>query len=251
MKRNIPIFITILSIIIAAASMSFAIKANQQRRLAENEADALRKSAAEMPTQTSRSRTASTEPARISDEFAGTTNQLTVLQESTPEPQQKRPDRESFEERMAKMKEEDPEAYAEMIQQRGERQQTIRYNLAERTATFMDLDTASMTEEERVNHELLVEKMANVWALTEQFQDPEAAPNRESMKELFSEMREVRPLLDQERTVMFKQLGSDLGYEGEETENFATHVQDIINATTLQIPRGGSPGGGRGGRGGQ
>ena len=129
-----------------------------------------------------------------------------------------------------------------------ERQQEISYNLAERTATFMDLDTSRMTEEELANHELLVERMARVWELTNQFEDPEAAPNREVMRELYSEIREVRPLMDQARTVMFKQLGIDVGYKGEDAQDFATHVEDIIDSTTLRMPGGGGRGGG--GRGG-
>ena len=92
-----------------------------------------------------------------------------------------------------------------------------------------------------------VEKMANVWALTEQFQDPEAAPDRETMRELFTAAQEVRPLMEVERTIMFKQLGSELGYEGDESAAFATHLEEIISATSFQMPgRGGR--GGRGGR---
>ncbi len=194
----------------------------------------------------------------------GDTNEVTVLksqlaqknalleniQSNTNRPPR---ERESFEDRMAKMKEEDPKAYAEMVQKRQERQEEMRYNLAERTATFMDLDTSMMTEEERANHEQLVERMVNVWALTEQFKDPEAAPDREAMRELMTEMNEVRPLMKEERTVMFKQLGSDLGYEGQDALNFATHVEEIISATSLQMPGRGSRGGGgrRGGGGGQ
>lgn len=152
---------------------------------------------------------------------------------------------------MARMKAEDPEGYAEMIKRREEFQEKIKYNMAERTATFMDLDTANMTEEEREIHELLVEKMATIWALTDQFNDPEQPPDRDAMRELFAATREVRPLMEQERTIMFKQLGTDLGYEGTDAQDFATHVEDIISATSLQtiMPRGGGRGGGGGGGG--
>ena len=252
MKRNIPILITVLSIIIATISVSSAFKANKQQKIAEAEVQALRQQLAEIPTRAPRRR------APPAQEPLANTNALVTLQESPVElvsegeieQKQERPERESREDRMARMKEEDPEGYEEMIQQRKERQESMRYNLAERTATFMDLDTSNMTEAERANHELLVEKMANVWALTEQFQDPEAAPDREAMGELFNEMREARPLMAQERTVMFKQLGTDLGYEGKDAEAFATCVEDVINVTTLQMPRGGGRrGGGGGGRG--
>lgn len=150
--------------------------------------------------------------------------------------------RESWEDRMARMKTEDPEGYAEMIQRREERQQEMRYNLAERTATFMDLDTSRMNDNERANHELLVEKMSRIWELSEQFQNPEAAPNREAMRELSDVMREARPLMDMERTVMFKQLGLDVGYEGADAKAFADHVENIIESTSLRIPRGGGRG---------
>jgi hypothetical protein len=255
MKRNIPTIITILSIIIAATCISVAVKASKQKKLAEAETKALRKKIAEMPTRPTRRRGPTSERTEVAQESTVNTNPLVALQEPTPESgneqKQERPGREPFEERMARMKEEDPEAYAEMIQRREERQQEMRYNLAERTATFMDLDTSQMNEEELANHELLVEKMANVWALTEQFQDPEAAPDREAMRELYTEINEVRPLLRDERTVMFKQLGSDLGYEGEAAEDFAAHVEEIIGATSIQVPRGGGGRGGRGGGGGR
>jgi hypothetical protein len=153
--------------------------------------------------------------------------------------------RESFEERMARMKEEDPEGYEEMIAQRLERRERMRYGLAERTASFMDLDTSRMTETELANHEQLVEKMARVWELTDQFPDPDEPPDREIMREMFGIMREVQPMLDQERNVMFKQLGSDLGYEGGEAEEFAAYVEEIIDITSMRSPfSGGRRGGG-------
>jgi hypothetical protein len=256
MKRNIPILITALSIIVATISTSSAFKAHKQKKIAEAEAAALRQKMTAIPERTPRQR--SPEQAAADQATQATTNALVTLQptpanpgpESEIEPRQERPERESREDRMARMKDEDPEGYEAMIQERKERQESMRYNLAERTATFMDLDTSNMTEEERANHELLVEKMGNVWALTEQFQDPEQPPDRETMGELFNAMREVRPLMAQERTVMFKQLGTDLGYEGEAALDFANHVEEIISATNLQMPGGGRGGGRRGGGGG-
>ncbi len=250
MKQSVSISTTVLSVIIAIGSLSFARKASNQKKAAEQEAKSLRLQVAELSHHPQHTPEPTNLPTNAVQESIEDTNAIVVLQEALPEPeaerQDERPRRESFEERMAQMKEEDPERYAEMIQRREERQQTLKYNLAERTATFMDLDTTHMTEEERKNHELLVNKMANIWALTDQFQDPEQAPDREAMGALFSEIREARPLMEMERSTMFKQLGTDLGYEGAEAQDFANHVEDIISATTLQMPRGG----GRGGRGG-
>jgi hypothetical protein len=259
MKFNSSTLITAVSLLVALTSVSFAVKARKQRKLAIAEMKAMQQQMAEQKSLTPRRR--SPEPQRPTFSASAETNAagLVALQTTTAEPaegeqekKKERPQRESFEDRMAKMKAEDPEGYAEMVQKRGERQQEMRYNLAERTATFMDLDTSNMTVEERANHEMLVEKMANIWALSDQFQDPEQAPNREAMGEMFNEMREARPLMAQERTIMFKQLGADLGYEGEDSQVFATHVEEIISATSMQMPtsRGGRGGGGGGDRGG-
>lgn len=160
---------------------------------------------------------------------------------------QDRPKRESYTERIARMKAEDPEGYAEMVKRREEMQQTMKYNLAQRTATIMDLDTANMTDAERETHEQLVARMGTIWDLTAQMQASEGGMNRETMGELFTEAREARPLMEQERTTMLRLLGTELGYQGEESTEFAQHIESIISATTIQMPRGGGRGGPGGG----
>jgi hypothetical protein len=254
MKKNLPTLIAAVSTIVALASIASAIRMANRHQTAETEVVRLRKQIADMKARVpGQTENRPPEPQLDSNPTNNVAQRLPLRTEpimTEPEPSQEEEQQErraSFEERMAQFKEEDPEGYAAMIQQRRDRQQSMRYNLAERTATFMDMDTSSMTGEELENHEQLVEKMANVWALTEQFQDPEEENSRETMRALFSEMREVRPLLEQERTVMFKQLGTDLGYEGEDAAAFAAHVEEIISTTTLQMPRGG----GRRGRGGR
>ncbi|MDZ8119835.1 hypothetical protein [Pontiella agarivorans] len=172
---------------------------------------------------------------------------LQAFQSNTNRPEQRdRNNRQSFEERMAQMKEEDPQGYAEMIKRREERSSQMRYNLAERTATFMDINTSSMTEEELANHEQLIAQMAQIWEMTELFQDPEAAPDRETMREMMEVARDTRPLLETEREVMLKQLGADLGYEGEDAEAFALYIGEIYEATTLNMPGGRGRGSSRG-----
>jgi len=254
MKLNTPVVITAVSVILAVTSLSFGVSASKQRKLAEAEIEALRKKIEQMPTRIPRRQSPPAQPTKIAQENQANTNELVALQDSTAAPteqQTERPQRESREDRMARMKAEDPEGYAEMIKRREEFQEKMKYNLAERTATFMDLDTANMTEEERTNHELLVEKMASIWEMTDQFNDPEQPPDRDAMRELFAITREVRPLMEQERTIMFKQLGTDLGYKGGDAQDFATHVEDIISATSLQtmMPHSSRRGGSSGGRG--
>lgn len=258
MNKNTPYMVVAVSVLLAVVSIGSAMKQSSQKKAAKAEITALREQIARMGGKLSDTDAPDSRP------IDGSTNEiqalqallaekeveLTALTTSTTTTNAPRRQRESWEDRMAKMKTEDPEGYAEMIQRREERQQEMRYNLAERTATFMDLDTANMTEKELANHELLVEKMAKIWELSDRFQDPEAAPDREAMRELYSEVRDVRPLMDKEREIMFKQLGTDLGYENKDAKAFATHVEEIIDATTMRMPQGGGRGGGGGGRGG-
>jgi len=263
MKKELPSWMTITSGVIALLCLIAAMANAAKLRAAEKETSALRGQLANMEAYVP-DEIVSTNPVIVAESID--TNDVEVLKALLVEKQaeivelianpvvpqrEERPPRESWEDRMARMKAEEPEQYAEMIQRREERQKEMRYNLAERTATFMDLDTSQMTEKERANHEALVERMAKVWELSEQFQDPEAPPNREAMRELFSEMREVRPLMEQERTIMFKQLGTDLGYAGQDATDFAAHVEDIIGATSLQMPGHGRRGRSRGGGGGR
>lgn len=260
MNKNMPIIIAGISILTAIVCLASVLRFSARHRADEQKAAALIEKMARMEADASKAGT----PVETADFTAEGTNdvaelrallaemesELAVLKNSAESTTNRPPrQRESWEERMAKMKAEDPEGYAEMIQRREERQQEMRYNLAERTATFMDLDTTNMTDEERANHELLVDKMARVWELMSQFEDPEAAPDREAMRELYNEMRETRPLMEQERTVMFKQLGIDAGYQGEDAQAFATHIEDIIDSTSMRMPGGGGRGGPGGGGG--
>ncbi|MDF7798979.1 hypothetical protein P4C99_05865 [Pontiellaceae bacterium B1224] len=267
MNKNTSLIVVSASALIALVSLVSATSISSKNKAAKAEILALQEQIVRMEASIP---DASAEPEIVYLTSSGETNELTALKSMlaqknamledlqsntnrTPRERGNRDNRESWEDRIARMQEEDPEGYAEMIQKREERQNEMRYNLAERTATFMDLDTSQMTAEELANHELLVSKMARVWELTDAFQDPEAAPDREAMREMFTTINDARPLMDQEREVMFKQLASDIGYTGDDSAAFAEHVENIIEATTIQMPRGGGNrgGGNRGGGGGR
>lgn len=244
MKKQIPTFITALSLVIATIAISWGISSTKKTHAAEEEVNRLREQLTEHQTPTSIVKPLSSdqEPlddtnalAKLEAEVVALNAKLSAAKES------QHPQRESWEDRMARMKEEDPEDYAEMIKNRTERRDSIRYDLAERTSNFIELDTKFMTDEERNNHDLLIEKMADVWTLTEQFNDPEQQPNREAMRELFGTINEARPLMDAERSTMFRQLANDLGYDGNEAQEFSSYVEEIISATTIQPPRRGGP----------
>ncbi|HSR87953.1 MAG TPA: hypothetical protein VLL07_03285, partial [Pontiella sp.] len=156
---------------------------------------------------------------------------------------QNRYQRESFQDRMTRMKEEDPERYAEMIKHRTERREQMRYAQASRLATLMDVETGKMTPEELVNHNLLLEKLNNLWEQTGAF-DPEQPPDRETMHAIFESVGDIGSMMELERAVMLRQLGTEVGLDSSDAEDFSSYVEEIFSATSLRWPRGGHGGGG-------
>ena len=247
MKKNIPVIITLLSVAVATGGISFGVRAAHQKTKLQEEAQALRdqlnargepaseEAVAGALKEVSGSET--NEASSLQEQLAARDAELERLRAELAE-RQNRPQRESFQDRMTRMKEDDPERYAEMVQSRTERKEQMRYNQANRLALYMDMDTSSMTPEELANHNLLVEKLTVVWEKTAEY-DPTQPPTRETMHEMFSTLREVNDLMEQERGVMLKQLGKEVGLSGSEAEDFAAYTESIISATTLRSPRGG------------
>lgn len=248
MQKNIPVIITLVSIAVAVGGISFGIKANHQKRMAELENQALRDRLA-LPMGPVSEAESNKKPlsalnaaeandmSSLQDQLAARDAELERLRAELAE-RQNRPQRESFQHRMTRMKEDEPERYAEMVQSRTERKEQMRYDQASRLATFMDMDTSSMTPEELANHNLLLEKLTGIWEKTTEY-DPTQPPSREIMLEMFSSLREVNDLMDQERSVMLRQLGNEVGLSANEAEDFAAYTESIISATTLRPPSGG------------
>ncbi len=248
MNKKLYLTIVAVSVLSAAGGISFGLKANREK----NEALKQAKATSEQPEkqqETAEEQPAADAPLVELKELADvSTNDLAELRNQLAardaelerlraqlEERNNRGPRQSFQDRMEQLKEEDPERYAEIIQRRTERVERMRYDQATRLATFMNMDTSGMTEEELANHNQLIETLSEVWARSAEY-DPEQAPDREAMREFFGTMREVGNMMDQERTVMFRQLGSDVGLSGTDAEDFAAYVEDIIETTSMRPP---------------
>jgi hypothetical protein len=248
MTKNHSIIITFLAIAVAIGGISFGVRAAHQKAKLQEEAQALRDqlhAAGVLPA-----REAASKGITLKESSGSETNAVSTLQEQLTArdaelerlraelaEQQNRPPRESFQDRMARMKEEEPERYKEMVKNRAEWQEKMRYDQANRLATFMDLDTSTMTDEELKNHNLLIEKLTGIWEQTAIF-DPEQPPDREAWSQIRETIQEVNGLMDKERSVLFKQLGGDVGLSGADAEDFASYAESIMQATTLRPPRG-------------
>ena len=264
MDKKIPMIIAVLGVIAAAGGISFGIKANTSKKEALQQIQDLQAEMNRKPRKSVNERPEEAPLVSLKDVsgiedveelkalLAERDAELARLREMM-EGRRNGGDRQSFQDRMAQLKEEDPERYEEMMQRREEFQERMRYDQASRMAAFMDMDTSNMTEEELANHNALLEKLAQIWDQTAETDMMEAMSNPESRREMFTTMREVGEMMDAERTVMFKQLGSEVGLDSSDSEDFAAYVESIIETTTIGGGRGmrggGPPGGGRPGGG--
>jgi hypothetical protein len=247
MKNKIPTLITAVSILIAIAGITSGVKANQAKKTAQQEAAELREKLNSRPTtgkkSTTSNATSAGDIAALKKLIAERDAELARLR-SAKEGQQdetRENRRQTFQDRMAQLKEEDPEKYEQMMQERTERQTERRTSEANRLASLLDMDTSRMTEEQLANHNALMDKMAALWEVSNS--DSENPPDREAMRELTSGISEM---MDVERSYMFEQLGAEVGLSSSESSDFSAYVESIIDATTMQSPRGGGGGGGRG-----
>ncbi len=151
--------------------------------------------------------------------------------------------RAAFEDRMAQLKRDDPARYEELQKQREEFRQRMQAQADERAEFLKKIDTAAMTDEQRVNHEKLAQAVEQARAMVAQIaaMSPEdAAAARQQMSETIGS---VSDLYQQERRYLLEQTGRAIGYAGTDAGQFADYVQQIYDQTSL--PRG--FGGGRGG----
>jgi hypothetical protein len=177
--------------------------------------------------------------------------------EGTAEAQEERPRQGSWEERMERMKTEDPDGYAEMQQRRDEFRQRMEQRARDRADFLSAVDVANMKPDQRANHEKLLETVARVNELSAQMMQAGGRVRGEEGEALRQEMGEsmaaLGQLYDAERQYLFEATAKAAGYSGNDVSTFADHLQSIIENTTMMPGmggrRGGPPGGGFGGGG--
>ena len=155
---------------------------------------------------------------------------------------EERPRRQSWEDRMAQMKKDDPEQYAEMQKRREEFRQNMEQRARDR-ADFLDaVDVKSMTDPQRENHEKLLSTVARVNELMAQMGTP-GVDTHELRQEMGETVATLGELYSEERRYLFEETAKAVGYQGNEASAFADQMQTIIDNTTM--PGFGMHGGGR------
>lgn len=146
------------------------------------------------------------------------------------------PRRVSFDARMEQLKSEDPERYAEIQKQREEFRKRTEAQADERSEFLKNVDTVRMTDEQRANHEKLVETVDQVRALMAQL--PNLPPEEAGAlrQQLAQTVGVISDLYQKERQYLLVQTGRAMGYADAESTQFADYIQQIYDQTAM--PRG-------------
>lgn len=150
---------------------------------------------------------------------------------------------------LAELRESDPERYEEVMQRREEARQRVQDVFARQAAHFLYRDQAYMSEAERVEYNHMLSLLSEAWQLSGQLQGDDLSPEqrRELRRELMSNMRTLRPMLETERDREFYEMGLQLGYDEYGAADFVNYINEMLEITSFSGMWGGGGMGNRGG----
>ena len=159
----------------------------------------------------------------------------------------------SWRERMEEMRKNAPERYTEMTNRfaRWHRDQAER---ARNKIDFLSsIDTSRMSGEAKKTHVALQNLIARREELSARLQQEDLSDEErgQAMRELGESHREMMRLNAEERRNLFAETARNLGFEGDEANEFSATIQEVIEATDNGWGGGRRHGGGRHGGGGR
>jgi chromosome segregation ATPase len=140
---------------------------------------------------------------------------------------------------MERLKEEDPERHKEIQDRIANFNKRLKDANMEQSEFFASLDTEAMTEEQLESHNKLVELQAKLDEINDLMAGaPENGEDVNALRmDMFMTMREMRPLYESEREVALQDLGQDIGYNQEESKEFANYVDYVYDMTSSSMRR--------------
>ena len=179
-----------------------------------------------------------------------------VAEEPAPEPEvveERRGPRESREERMARLKEENPEEYAAELKRQEEREQRRQAFMEQRRSAetrrddfFASVNIAHMTPEEQKELETFVGQYKELRAMFE----PGAQVSDEDRGRAMTLGMGLMQRTERVRESLLKATAKEMGFNDAESVEFTKSINEIFGATSLMGPGGGAGIPGMGGRGG-
>lgn len=144
---------------------------------------------------------------------------------------------ERMQQRMERMKTENPEEYEKRRQEGQERLQNMAAVTNERLEFMKAVPVEGLTPEYLQNHLAVLERLEFFnSAMSQLVEDPEGPAARALMPQIFMNLRGMDEMLAMEREVLLNDLARDLGYEDHKASEFVTAINYITEATTLPSP---------------
>lgn len=143
--------------------------------------------------------------------------------------------RSRFRTNMDELKEKDPERYAKIQKDREDFRNRITDTMAKQSAFVLDLDVTKMSEEQRTNHERLVQVLDENWTHMEAIKESDGTDAASDARiSLMKNAGELRGLFEVERETALQDLGRQIGYEdAEDSKAFADTVSEVYDMTSL------------------
>ncbi len=129
-------------------------------------------------------------------------------------------------------KEISPEQKAEWEKRRTEFLQQMQQRATERADFLTSLDTANMSEKQRVNHEKLLASVSRMNELRTAMSDGKGEVTEQMRTEMHDLSHSVDDLYKEERSTLLEITGRNMGYNDDQAKTFASQIQTIYDSTS-------------------
>ena len=154
---------------------------------------------------------------------------------------------------MERMRQEDPERYKQIVADREQRQKeaadwydNTQSQLAARAQAAASPTEADLATQISSTLSKLSDLRQQMQALAGLPEDQQQAQRAQLMPELQTAMQQLSQLREQDRTLQYQQLATQLGLTGDKATTLATSIPQILQNTQYTPPRGQGGGGGFG-----
>ena len=129
----------------------------------------------------------------------------------------------------------DPDRYNAIVKAREEARQRVDRDFAEKAAFLLKRDKTKLPENEQKEYDQMVSLLNESWQLTEKLRQSDVPREQrwETMGQLRDKMRELEPLMQNERTRTLVDTGKQLGYSDTQAQAFADYIKDIYEKTSM------------------
>lgn len=141
--------------------------------------------------------------------------------------------RAAYEERMERLRTENPEEYQRIQERRAMFRERTAQRAQDRIEFLEAIDTRNMTREQRENHDKLLETADHLSSLVTQMGNPGVERTPELGREIRESVRQAESLYREERRYLLEEAARSVGYKGKDATAFAEHIEGVILNTTL------------------